>query len=650
MNADPRIHWLLGLVLAVGFVLRLTYLLEVRQAPDFDAPQFESQYHDYWARALVTGDWTPPAGVTDPEIPERPYFRPPGYPWFLATVYGVFGTGYLVPRVVQMIFGLLGCALLFALGKHWDGAATGLFAAGLAAIYWIFVFFEGEFMEPPLLIVLFLVTLWTLARWADAWTLRSAIGAGLALGFAVLVRPNAVVLLPVFLLWAVRTSRRRGLAASGIWKPAAVFVAVTLLTTLPATVRNLLVADDPVWITSNAGVNLFVGSHPDGDGFTPGVAELGEISGLEGWDSFDHPKIAAAVERLEGRQMTDSEVSRFFVRRAIANVAEDPWRVLALTARKLALFWGPSEVSNNKVLFYERRSSPTLSLGPSFATVLALSLAGLAWVAFEPRRQPRGRRREVTVLLVLFVAAYSASFLPFFVAARFRAPVLPVLMLFAGAALSRTWRAVRARRWTRVGAVVLVFAAVRVAAGVQWIPYEDDLALWHWRQGLLYEARGDLGQAIDEYRDCLAAEPDHGDARLALAGALSASGQPVAARDEYRAALARDPASITAHNNLAMLLAGAGDVAAAIRHWQAALEIDPDRVSVLGNLAFALATGENPDPERAVELAERGCRLTGYRDPRLLAALASARRAAGAPHPLPLSLPPSAPTQGEGKG
>jgi tetratricopeptide (TPR) repeat protein len=624
-----RIRWLLGLVLAVGALLRLTYLLEVRQAPDFDAPQFESQYHDYWARALVTGDWTPPQGVTDPEIPERPYFRPPGYPWFLAAVYGLFGTGYLAPRIVQMLLGLSACVLVFVLGRRWDGAATGLFAAALASVYWLFIFFEAELMEPPLLIVLFLTTLWTLSRWTEDGSLRHAAGAGLALGFAILVRPNAAVLLPAFLVWAVWTQRRKSAPASGFWKGAVTFAAVTLLTTLPATVRNLVAADDLVWITTNAGVNLFVGSHPEGDGTTPGVAELGEISGLEGWDSFDHPKIAAAVERREGRTMKDSEVSRYFVRRAMANALAEPWRVARLTARKLALFWGPAEVSNNKVLTYERQGSATLTFGPGFATVLAAALAGLIWLGYEARRKPESGGRELTVLLVLFVAAYSASFLPFFVAARFRVPVVPVLMLFAGAAMSRTWRAVRDRRWTAVGAAVLLFVALRAAAGVQWIPYQDDLALWHWRRGLAWEARGDLGRAIGEYRDCLAADPGHGDARLSLAGALAAAGDPQAAMGEYRAALAHDPASITAHNNLALLLAGSGDVAAAIRHWEAALALDPDRVSVLGNLAFALATTENPDPRRAVELAERGCRLTGYRDPRLLAALETARRAAG---------------------
>ncbi len=632
MNTDPRIRWLLGLVLAVGFVLRLTYLLEVRQAPDYDMPQFESQYHDYWARALATGDWTPPAGVTDPEIPNRPYFRPPGYSWFLAAIYGAFGTGYGMPRVIQMSFGLLACVLLFALGSRWDGAATGLAAAALAAVYWLFIFFEAEFMEVTLLIVLFLVALWTLARSAGPWTWCQALGAGLALGCAILVRPNAAVLLPVFMLWAVWAARRRGASRRSAFIPALVLVASALTITLPATVRNFLVVGDRVWITSNAGINLFVGSHPDGDGFTPGVAELGEITGLEGWDSFDHPKIAAAVERLEGRPMKDSAVSRFFVRRAITNATADPWRLVTLTARKLALFWGPAEVSNNKVLLYERRSSPSLSFGPSFATVLALAAAGLATYLYQARRDPRGpcedRRWEITVLLVLFVAAYSASFLPFFVAARFRAPVVPALMLFAGLFLSRFWRAFQERRWVLVAAAVLLFVVSRAVAGVQWVPYEDRPALWHWRKGLLYETRGDLGRAIDEYRDSLVADPGYGDARLALAAALAATGQGRAAMDEYREALSRDPASITALNNLAMLHAGSGDISAAIRYWEAALAIDPDRVSVLGNLAYALATGDDPDPQRAVELAERACRLTEYRDPRLLSALDIARQAA----------------------
>ncbi len=635
-RTDPRVRWLLGLILAVGFLLRLTYLLEVTRAPDFANPQFESQYHDYWARAITTGDWTPPAGVTDPEIPLRPYFRPPGYPWLLAAVYTVAGPGYLAPRVLQMLFGLLSAFLVFALGRRWYGQAAGLFAAALAASYWIFLFFEAEFMEPPLLILLLLLALMTAARWSEAFTPRRAVVAGLLLGLAALVRPNVLVLPPVFLLWAWWLARRRERRGQGFRKPALIFAAAAALAVAPATVRNVLVAGDPVLVTSNAGVNLFVGSHPQGDGYTPGVPELGEIAGLSGWDSFDHPKIAAGVERLAGRTMTDSEVSRFFVRRALRNAAENPAATLALAGRKLLLFWGPAEVSNNKVLRYHRQSSATLLLGPGFATVLALALGGLLLLAWELRGTGGGfsggrEASEVTVLLLLFVAVYSASFLPFFVAARFRVPVVPVLMVFAGAGLAWLWRAAASRAWQRLAVGVLLLLALRAVTGVAWIPYEDDLALWHWRRGLLYEARGDLAPAIAEFSAAVTADPGDGEARLSLAAALAAAGRRGAAIAAYRDLVAREPESLAGRNNLALLLASAGDAAGAVGQWQAALALDPDRVSVLNNLAYALATGDAAvrDVDRAVELGERACRLTDYREPRLLATLAVAYREAG---------------------
>ena len=43
------IYWLIG-ILIVSAVLRIIYLQEVRQAPDFSAPEVDAGFHDYWAR------------------------------------------------------------------------------------------------------------------------------------------------------------------------------------------------------------------------------------------------------------------------------------------------------------------------------------------------------------------------------------------------------------------------------------------------------------------------------------------------------------------------------------------------------------------------------------------------------------------------
>ena len=60
--------WMLIGILVVGAVLRGTYLRTIIHLPDFTAPGVDAGYHDYWARALITGKWTPPIPYADPLI------------------------------------------------------------------------------------------------------------------------------------------------------------------------------------------------------------------------------------------------------------------------------------------------------------------------------------------------------------------------------------------------------------------------------------------------------------------------------------------------------------------------------------------------------------------------------------------------------
>ena len=78
---------ILTLILLFGFVLRISYLSQIYNARDFSAPLVDAGFHDYWARAIISGDWTPPEGSEDPQISIKPYLRPPGYPYFLALNY-----------------------------------------------------------------------------------------------------------------------------------------------------------------------------------------------------------------------------------------------------------------------------------------------------------------------------------------------------------------------------------------------------------------------------------------------------------------------------------------------------------------------------------------------------------------------------------
>jgi 4-amino-4-deoxy-L-arabinose transferase-like glycosyltransferase len=636
-----RDRWLLVAVLLFAGLMRAAYLVELEQAPDFDRPQFESQYHDYWARALNTGDWTPPDGVTDPDIPHRVFFRPPGYPYFLALIYRIGSDGYVWPRLIQMLLGLASCLLVFELARRCFGPGSALVAAFLQGSYWIFIYFEGEFMAPPLLNFLVLLTLVLVSRWTVEMTVGGAVAAGVGAGVSALVRPNMLALIPIFLLWGAWVEWRRGNAGERFLfvRRGIAFAAAAALVVVPATLRNHRVADDWVLITSNAGINLFVGLHPDSNGYTPGVRDLAELTGLDGWDSFDYPLIAASVEQRVGREMADSEVSRWFARRAVSRAIEHPGQVISSLGRKLLLFWGPAEVSNTKIIEYERMASPTLRHSLSFASVLALGLlgAGLSASSFwnQPADKVTAQERpdpNLVLLLLLFVTAYAATYLPFFVASRFRVPIIPVVIIFGAFALRVVLRMVVGRQWRALAVVLVAFAALRVLTGVEWVAYEPDGALWHWRRGLLYEERGLPDSALEEFKAAVALRPDNAKAQFSLAEAYASAGDLERAIRHYNRHIQLSPHSVDGSNNLALALAESGDLQSAMIQWEETLEMAPSDPTALNNLATALLIHPDVtqrDVSRAIALAEKGVVATAHRDVELLRTLAAAYLADG---------------------
>jgi tetratricopeptide (TPR) repeat protein len=166
---------------------------------------------------------------------------------------------------------------------------------------------------------------------------------------------------------------------------------------------------------------------------------------------------------------------------------------------------------------------------------------------------------------------------------------------------------------------------------------------------------------MNHYVEALRIQPELAEAHYNLANALASLGQVAAARDHYEASLRSDPSSADAHNNLAYILVREGKldraesefedsltlrpdswqahyglaaalirqgkVTEAIQHYRGALAIRPDFVEALNRLAWLLAA--HPDARvrngpQAVELAERACRLTQYKQPGLLRTLAAA--------------------------
>lgn len=614
----------LAAIFLVAAVLRALYLAEVRQDPAFAFPASDAAFHDYWARALSSGDWTPPPDTPDPQVQQTPFFRPPGYPYFLAAAYKVLGGGYLGPRALQMLLGLLNVGLAFVLGRKLFDAATGLVFAGMMAVYWSFIYFEAEFLEPVLLVTLGLAALWQLVSWRQAPRPWRAAVAGFCLGLYALTRPNILIFVVIAPLWMLWVMRRNRAARPFQWRDAALLALVAAAIILAATARNVLRARDPVLICSNGGINLYIGNNPSANGIFVEPPELRPFRSV-----YDWPALVRKLETEAGRPLKHSDVSSLLARAAARFAWRYPWRTLALAWRKTLLFWGPVEIGNNKEDHFERRFSPVLRRLPgNFTAALALALAGLGLCFRRPAGPecPGADKREPVLLVALFVFSMFLSYMPFFVAGRFRVPVIPMLLLFASFALTTWWRMVRAGQGRRAVRSLVAAAVLYSLLGINWAEYQPREADYHYFRGLAFEQAGKTEPALSELVLAIRQRPGHPPTLKLLGGLLLKINRSEEAADCLAAAAREWPDDAKVRHLHGVALARIGRLDEARTEFEEALRLSPDNPDILFNLGMALArSGQH---EEADAILERGLAAAPNR-PDILVTLAMVRWKSG---------------------
>ena len=196
-----RPWWLLVVLVAIGFALRLGFMLATHS---LNAPPVEDalDYHNL-ALNMLAGKGYSLDGV-------QIVNRAPAYPVMLALIYALVGAHPSAVRLVQALLISLLVPLIYIVGKRGWNPQAGLLAASLFAVYPFSIFWGQYMITENLLVVLFVVLAALLVKPAEAGPLR-LLGAGAAMGLALLTRPTAlpvVVGLFIWLLFAVPHARK----------------------------------------------------------------------------------------------------------------------------------------------------------------------------------------------------------------------------------------------------------------------------------------------------------------------------------------------------------------------------------------------------------------------------------------------------------
>jgi tetratricopeptide (TPR) repeat protein len=299
-------------------------------------------------------------------------------------------------------------------------------------------------------------------------------------------------------------------------------------------------------------------------------------------------------EEAAGRRLSASQVSSYWTRRALEEIARDPAWWIGHLARKAYLWFGAEELSNNRDLrFWTRRFPIIRGLPIRYGVLVPLAFVGL-WLL--PWRK--------TAPLALFILPYALSFIAFFVTSRYRVVTVPFLAILSAGALDRLGELARRRDFAPLGARLAVVAGIAAFFSSGLAPVQQPtFALTYQEIARREMERGEWAAAAAACREALAIEPDNLDARHDLGLALREGGDPAAALTELLAvATARGDA--TAWNNVALTYWALGRRSEARDAFARATASDPRSPDAWLN--GALMSEEEGDWSAALASLERG--------------------------------------------
>jgi hypothetical protein len=337
----------LGAIALLGLVVRAYVVVEPVEHPGDDSRAYYALSKALYEEQSFGG----------PEFEDSSDWSP-GAPFlYAASFYATGGAREGTARIVEALLGVATILVVFALGWRLGGRDrgrwVGLFAAFAVAVYPPFIHSTGVIMsEPPAMLTLpaaVLAFLWAGDR-GGTWPWLAP---GFLLGLTAMFRPEYLLVGAAFVvLAAVQAGWRSGWGSKLDWRSGlasgAVLLIALILPILPWTVRNLVVLDKVVPISTGGGKALYVGTYLPADGeyqrvkailaeryLSPGLSKFSPTN----LDAIDPAPLFDEVAGQRSDLPRDEALGAIGKENFEKYFDEDPWGYLAMTVRKVGRMW-----------------------------------------------------------------------------------------------------------------------------------------------------------------------------------------------------------------------------------------------------------------------------------------------------------------------
>lgn len=362
-------------------------------------PVSDSAMYDTFARRLASG-----LGYSYPDGSATAYW-PVGPSAIYAFFYWTFGSTPIVIACANVAFGTALAWVVYLLTRRMFGGEAALWSGMIIAFWPLLIEFTTVLSsELPSALLIGLALL----LWKPTGRPKDNVGFALAVVAASFMRPTALPLLALMPVAALNGHRKWRLALDQL----AVIVCVSALVIAPWVVRNVKVTGAPVLISSNFGVNLWMGNNASSNG--------------------GYMRVPDQLERLKPEQVRD----RVMKEQALRFIIDNPVQYARLCLQRIWMTFSRETIGvawNERVL--PQPLIPWLKI-VSTGYWMAMFSAGLLGLYAFVRQGSRN-------LLEPAVLTPAVLILPAIVVVgqdRYHFALIPFVAIFAGFLFSRRHR------------------------------------------------------------------------------------------------------------------------------------------------------------------------------------------------------------------
>jgi tetratricopeptide (TPR) repeat protein len=491
-------EWIIILIIFfAAFFIRCLYLYQAHNYSALSTSISDPASFDEAARVLVK----------EGKITNEFFWHAPFYPFFLSLLYLISGSSILFAKIIQIALGSLTVVFVYLSAKKYLKKETALIGAGLAAICFPLIFFEGELFSEGIAGLFCILLVYGFTGHKDRPKPILCFLTGLLGSAAIATRS---VFLPFFIaasawcLWSwIKTK-------AGYKKILLFFsmIFVGLMTLLlPLCFINLAVDGEFTFLPYSGGINSFIGNNPDYDytiTIRPGYA----------WDQLIGLPESQGIKGVYPKD-------NYFNNRTWDFILSRPLDYIKGLAVKTVEFASSREIPRTEDIYMFRDRAPLLfagvwkagGFGFPFGILFPLALIGII-----------GFRKRIPGPALLMLVLYPLSVIVIFVSSRYRAPILPLICLLASGGITWLYEQVKEKKWKNLGissAVILGSLFLIILPG-PFIEEKMDLrAEYNIGEGMYYERINDATSAINDFKKAIELQPCFADAEFKLGSLYS---------------------------------------------------------------------------------------------------------------------------------